>query len=70
MDFSHEQAIRQAASLAFHLAAIENALRVAEEMNEFRFLPETIRYHISQAETVAADDLQRSRRILKGDYSR
>lgn len=70
MDPMHEQAVRRAASFAFHLAAIENALRVAEEMNEFRFLPETIRQQIAWAEEIAGDDLARSRKLLRGDYSR
>lgn len=70
MDLMHEQVIRQAASLAYHLAALENAWRVTEEMQAFQFFGDTLRWHIQQAETIAADDLARCRRIINGDYSR
>lgn len=70
MDEYYEQAIHQAASLAFHLAAIENALCIAEDLNAFDYLSDTIRWHIQQAEAVAADDLARSRRILHGVFPR
>lgn len=70
MDLEYEQAIIQAASLAFHLASIENVLNVAVEFNEFSYMTKEIRWHIQQAERVAGDDLARSRRIIHGDYSR
>lgn len=61
----YERAIRQAASLAFYLAVIERALDVAESMDQFCFLPTTIREQIALAETVSAEDLDRSRRLLR-----
>jgi hypothetical protein len=70
MDERQEQVIRQAASLAYHLAALENAWRVTEQLQAFQFFGETLRWHIEQAETIAADDLARCRRIIRGDYSR
>lgn len=68
MDASHEQAIRQAASLAYHLAAVERAVEVAEELDALNLLPKMIRMHITLAEQVAADDLARCREIIRGQY--
>jgi hypothetical protein len=42
---------------------------VGARQGTFAFLGETIRQHIAWAEEIAADDLQRSRRIMCGDYS-
>lgn len=68
MDSQHEHAIRQTTILAFHLVAIERALDAAETLDEYRFLPATIRQHLASAEQIAADDLNRCRRIMRGEY--
>jgi len=70
MDTKYLQAVEQTVYLAFQLAAIERALEVAEEKQEWRFLPDTIRMCIASAECMAGDDLAICRRTIRSEKER
>lgn len=65
MDQLTEQAIRRSAGFAYHLARIEQAVDLVEEMDALHFLPRLIRQQIALAEEMGAEDFERSRRHIR-----
>ena len=68
MDPRHEQEIRKTVTLVHGLAHIECALDVAESLGDFRWLAKVIRREVTNTEQIAGDDLNASRRLMRGQF--
>lgn len=64
----HEAAIRRAAILGYHLAAIEHALDSLKAAGCMACLPEIIRQHVHAVAPHAPTELRIARRIVRGIY--